>query len=293
MALLLGAAALFLLGLAAVGVPARPSLTRVLFIYGSVPPGTSDIEMVRITNTVQNGYSQLAEMLHAEQGHNVTEVHDTDPSVNPLTTLGLARYDLIVLGSNNRRFSKAEAAVIGSYVSAGGALLAFSDAQFGPLDPCSANGYGAGDLSDNDLLAQFGMAINHDNFRIVEADSTRFTDPTHPILRGIGRFKGEGVSLVRVNGAPAQVLVRGDNLQFCDGQPTTSNHAVTAIAQVGRGRVAATFDRNTFFNAGVGSAGTDLDEYDNRDYARNLFNWLARPGAPSLDGDRGSGARGR
>jgi hypothetical protein len=44
--------------------------------------------------------------------------------------------------------------------------------------------------------------------------------------------------------------------------------------------VVVTFDRNTFFNAGVGSAGTDLDELDNRDYARNIFNWLGRPDAP-------------
>jgi hypothetical protein len=45
---------------------------------------------------------------------------------------------------------------------------------------------------------------------------------------------------------------------------------------VGRGRVVATFDRNTWFNAGVGSDGTDISELDNRRYAYTVFDWLAR-----------------
>jgi hypothetical protein len=71
--------------------------------------------------------------------------------------------------------------------------------------------------------------------------------------------------------------VRGNGLLLTDGHTITgNNYAITAIANVGRGKVAATFDRNTFFNAGVGSDGTDLSEHDNRAYAYNLFNWLAR-----------------
>jgi hypothetical protein len=126
------------------------------------------------------------------------------------------------------------------------------------------------------------MRIEHDNYQVVVADGARFTNPNHPILRGLTQFKGEGVSLIRVIDAPATILVRGDGLLLTDGVTVTGpDYAITAIAQLGRGRVAVMFDRNTFFNAGVGSDGTDIGELDNRQYARNLFNWLARPGAPT------------
>jgi hypothetical protein len=89
------------------------------------------------------------------------------------------------------------------------------------------------------------------------------------------------VSLIHVTGGPAQIVVRGDGLLLTDGHTITGpDYAITAVAQVGRGRVAATFDRNTFFNAGVGSDGTDLSELDNTAYALNLFDWLARPRLP-------------
>src|SRR5207247_6324610 len=112
-------------------VSARPTLTRVLFLYGSVPPGTDPNDMVRIGNTGRNGYAQLAAMLLAEQGHNLTELADTDPAVNPLTLGTLVQYDLVVLGSNNRRFGPTEAGAVDAYLRRGGALLAFSDSRFG------------------------------------------------------------------------------------------------------------------------------------------------------------------
>jgi hypothetical protein len=273
--------ALFLL--TAEPAPARPGVTRVLFLYGSVPPGTHPDEMIRLGQTGANGYSQLVEYLLWEQGHNFFEVHDNDPSVNPLTMQHLELYDLLVLGSNNRRFSAQEAAVVYSFVQQGGALLALSDSRFGLSPDRQNNALGAGELSDNDLISQFGMRLEHDNYQVVTASTSRFALPNHPLLRAINSFKGEGVSLIKVTGGPAQIVVRGDGLLLTDGQTVTGpDYAITAFAQVGMGRVAATFDRNTFFNADVGSAGTDLSELDNRRYAYNLFNWLARPGAPGV-----------
>ena len=256
--------------------PARPTLTRVLFIYGNVPPGTDLIDMIRIGNTGRNGYSQLAELLHDEQGHNVTELNDLDPLLNPLRETFLSRYDLVVLGSNNRGFAAQEAGYLNLYVQNGGSVLALSDSRFG-LSPDRKNDVpGAGERSDNDLIAQFGMEIHHDNYTVVDASASRFVTPTHPILSGLTSFRGEGVSLIRRLGPPAQVLVRGDGLPLTNGQITGSDYAITMIANVGRGRVAAVFDRNTWFNAGVGSDGTDLSQLDNRQYARNIFDWLVR-----------------
>jgi len=263
------------------GQPDRITLTRILFLYGSVPPGTGKEDMIRISNVGRNGYAQLVNMLHTEQGHNVYELQDTDPVVTPLTLLALKPYDLLVLGSNNRRFSAGEASVLRQYVTEGGAVLALSDSRFGLSPNRSQNLLGAGELSDNDLVGQFGFYIEHDNYTVVDPTPARFVDPQHPILRGLSQFRGEGVSLIRVSGTEASIIVSGDGLPLTDGVTITGpNYAITAVAQVGQGRVAATFDRNTFFNSGVGSDGTDLDQFDNRQYARNLFNWLARPGAP-------------
>lgn len=256
--------------------PARPALTRVLFIYGNVPPGTGASEMIRIGNTGRNGYSQLADLLLSEQGHNITELHQLDPEVNPLRQEYLQQYDLVVFGSNNRRYSAQEAGFLRLYVERGGSVLALSDSRFGLSPDRKKDLPGAGEQSDNDLLAQFGMEIHHDNYTIVDPAASRFVTPTHPILSGITTFRGEGVSLIRRLGPPAQILVRGNGLPLTNGRTAGTDYAITMIATLGTGRVAATFDRNTFFNAGVGSDGTDLAYAHNRRYALNLFDWLTR-----------------
>jgi hypothetical protein len=46
------------------------------------------------------------------------------------------------------------------------------------------------------------------------------------------------------------------------------------VIEHGQGRVACHFDRNTFFNRN--GAGTNIHRFDNKRYAINLFNWLAR-----------------
>lgn len=257
---------------------ARPTITRVLFIYGSVPPATHESELISIYNTGRNGYSQLADYLLSEQGHIIEQVHDLDPSVNPLRVDHLKHYDLVVFGSNNREFAAQEAGHLNAYVEWGGSVLAFSDSRFGLSPNRQNNEPGAGDRSDNSILAQYGMRIDHDNYAVVTADASRFITPTHPLLSGIKSFRGEGVSLIKRLGPPAQILVRGDGLPLTNGQLTDSTYAITMFAQVGRGRVVATFDRNTWFNAGVGSDGTDISELDNRRYAYTVFDWLARTG---------------
>lgn len=268
--------ALVIVGSATQEATARPTITRVLFITGNVPPATHESELVSIYNTGRNGYSQLAEYLGFEQGHIVEQLNDLDPPVNPLRVDHLKQYDLVVFGSNNREFAAQEAGHLNAYVQWGGTVLAFSDSRFGLSPNRQNNEPGAGDRSDNSILAQYGMRIEHDNYAVVTADATRFVTPTHPLLSGVTSFKGEGVSLIKRLGPPAQILVRGDGLPLTNGQLTDNTYAITMFAQVGRGRVVATFDRNTWFNAGVGSDGTDISELDNRHYAYTVFDWLAR-----------------
>ena len=246
---------------------------RILFLYGSVPPGTYPEEMVRLTETGPDGYAQLAETLGL-LGFTPEERPDTGPSVNPLTQALLSQFNIVVFGSNNRRFTVEEQAEVLGYVKTGGAIFLFSDYQFGPSPDSERRVPGAGDLSDNDILQHFGMALEPDNFQEFLATSDRFLDPKHTILRGVSSFKGEGCGMIRVERDPGRILVRGDGIPLSDGSITDRTYAITAIAEVGLGRIAVTFDRNTFFNAGVKSGGTDLSEYDNYLYAINLFLWL-------------------
>jgi hypothetical protein len=113
-----------------------------------------------------------------------------------------------------------------------------------------------------------------------------FIQSDHPILASVNAFDGEGVSVgVRTTpkaGVTPQVIVRatvGSLTRNNDNDVKGSDRAVTTldgalvIAAAGFGRVAITFDRNTFFNTnGVGS---DLTRFDNARYAKNLFEWLA------------------
>jgi hypothetical protein len=275
--LAIGAGIIILVAVAATTrATARPTIARVLFIYGSVPPGTHESEMISVNNTGRNGYAQLADYLLSEQGHIIEQMHDLDPAVNPLREDHLKQYDLVVFGSNNRRYAAREAGALNAYVEWGGSVLALSDSRFGLSPNRKTNEPGAGELSDNDLIGQYGMRIEHDNYTVVTAGASRFVTPTHPFIAGITSFKGEGVSLIKRLGPPAQILVRGDGLPLTNGQLTDKTYAITMFAEVGRGRVAAVFDRNTWFNAGVGSDGTDISELDNRRYAYTVFDWLAR-----------------
>jgi hypothetical protein len=56
--------------------------------------------------------------------------------------------------------------------------------------------------------------------------------------------------------------------------------ASVVLVTAGAGRVAAFFDRNTFFNAN--GRGTDITKFDNRQLALNLFEWVADNTAPAV-----------
>lgn len=230
----------------------------VLYLYGSVPPGDAG-NMLRLNDTGGRGFSEFAATL-SDLGFAPTEMLDASIT---LDAAALAPYDVLVLSSNNRPFSAAEQQAVVDWVNAGGGLLAYSDSQFG---------YDEGRASDNDILLHFNMFVHHDNFAGVFTIDT-YTEQNY-ITDGI-TFKGEGVSLVRVLGPPARILAecQGGNcvLHPIDG-PIQANDAALAIAEVGAGRVAVTFDRNTFFNPP--GAGTNINEVDNREYLRRLAIWL-------------------
>ena len=74
------------------------------------------------------------------------------------------------------------------------------------------------------------------------------------------------------------------------GPSRASNPTIDAaliVAGVDEGKIAGHYDRNTFFN--LNGAGTNINRFDNKQYALNLFGWLVGAFDP-LEGDyNGSG----
>jgi hypothetical protein len=268
-----------------VGAPAvaqeRP---RLLYLYGdvaadgTVPSGEAEpFHQMRLVDEGPRGMSQFKAALEAV-GFEVAEAYDATLRLEAAT---LASVRVLILGSNQRRFSPAEAAAVREWVEAGGGLLAWSDSAFGGDHGKVGLGNEAGRLSDNDLTVQFGLFFMTDNgagnylVRVYEFD--HFINANK--REGGVAFRGEGVSPVRVS-PPARVLARlqegglggGLRLNPVDGPLNAARDAALAIAEVGRGRVVGVFDRNLFWNAGEG---TRLNDNDNRAFAQRIALWAA------------------
>ncbi len=234
--------------------------SAILYLYGSVPPALAGHQL-RLNDAGGKGFSQFAQALR-DVGLEPVEALDTTVTLDAAT---LAQYHVVIFSSNNRRFTAAEQNAVVAFVNAGGGILLFSDSGFG---------FEEGRASDNDIAQHFNLLIHHDNYGGVYTIS-QYTQP-HFITDGI-TFKGEGVSMVRVLGAPAVQLAEcqgGAKKLHDDDGPIQASDSVLAVAEVGLGRVAVTFDRNTFFNPP--GAGTNITEVNNRQYAKNLVVWLAR-----------------
>lgn len=194
-----------------------------------------------------------------------------------LEELELSDYDVIVFGSNNAVYDEAAIDAVEDWVRAGGGALFISDANFG-------SDWADAPDSDQQFLDRFGLVMNQDQGTyVLERDQSDFDQPDHPILAGVDAFDGEGVSPI-VAQAQADVVAGAKNMTRVNSPPFGSQNqgesrpvepldgALVAL-EVDLGRVAGHFDRNTFFN--LNGAGTNINRFDNRTYAINLFEWLA------------------
>ena len=295
----------------------------ILFVRGATRSGgflnggtaaQRDDQLADINNTStaagNHGWGTLAATLRNE-GYVVEQI--TEPKGNdtgdPVTgrpirfeTLDLTKYAAIVFGSNNARYPRESVDAIDTYIRNGGGAIFISDANFG------AHWRDAPD-SDQAFLARYGLIVNQDNGTYpLQRAAGDFIVPTHPILRGVDVFDGEGVSPIVVPVTPPpdmfiqRVVGARDQTRNNDGadpvenfsgslRPVTSQDASLVTVNVGRGRIAAYFDRNTFFNDG--GVGSQLSKNDNRQFALNLFDFISdatppvvidddfTPGAPS------------
>ena len=288
------------------------SQTRALFIRGGAGTvgffeGGADEQGASIFNKATNGgnhgWGELAAALRAE-GFQLEEATEDPvaatspfrtPTPVPLEAMDLSVYDVIVFGSNNAEYVGAQVDALLSYVNDGGAALFISDANFGQF-------WGDAPSSDQAFLERIGWEMNQDQGTYALSRSGGdFLVPNHPILDGVASFDGEGVSpitlvdddvLLEIDGL--QVPVRSQILTRAKGSvrrntgdsqgPSSQDTAADGtllVAEIGAGRIAGHFDRNTFFN--LNGAGTNIRRLSNEVYARNLFNWLvddAFVGAP-------------
>jgi hypothetical protein len=296
----------------------------VLFVHGADRSGgfieaTNDAQRTEQLASIDNastaggnhGWKQLADQLRG-QGYTLTEIKEPLESGAPptgqttgraldLTVNFLRKYDLVVFASNNAVYSAASVDAVDAYLRGGGAGLFISDGNFG-------SDWRDAPASDTQFLSRYGLAVNQDNGTYaVRRDQGDFTTPNHPVLFGVNAFDGEGVSPIRLpTAAPAGVtltpLARAKGVTFDNGLTLPFNQnrgdarqadardASLVLGNVGAGRFAAFFDRNTFFN--TNGAGTNLTRFDNARLATNLFNWAtdkAPPAVASSSFDQGRG----
>jgi hypothetical protein len=274
---------------------ARADAPRVLFVRGG--DGTGGFleskdrkgkteQLADITNAQtfggNHGWATLARELRAA-GFELDQILEgpvEKPAPIDMKVLTGDKVDIVVFGSNNVIYSKAQADAFWDYIARGGSALFISDANFGP------NWWGAPN-SDQSLLDRAGVVVNQDHGTYaLKRDVGDFIAPDHPVLTGVNAFDGEGVSPVQLPEQPVEgfkvtpiVRAKGktrENPGDKQGKTrdVTDRDCALLIIEHGKGRVACHFDRNTFFN--LNGAGTSIERHDNKQYALNLFNWLAR-----------------
>lgn len=184
---------------------------------------------------------------------------------------------MIVFGSNNASYSGQAVDSLHAYIKRGGSALFISDANWG-------QNWGDAPSSDQVFITSLGWKMNQDQGTYT-LYSSNFKDKNHLILNNVNSFDGEGVSPItlennRVEGVKSTILApaknqvrRNTGMNKGPSQSPTSKDASLIVAEVGEGRVAGHFDRNTFFNSN--GAGSNIHKNSNKEYAINLFHWLA------------------
>ncbi|QDT70157.1 Di-glucose binding within endoplasmic reticulum [Planctomycetes bacterium MalM25] len=212
--------------------------------------------------------------------------------------LDLTEYDAIVFGSNNAVYDTAAIDAIEAYVRGGGSTLFISDANFGG-DWADASD------SDQQFLDRFGLIMHQDQgtYSLFRSQGD-YAVPGHPILTGVDRFDGEGVTPIELGtptaGVDVDLIVGAEGSTRLNQPPfggnnqgpsRSSNPTIDGVLVAGTadaGKIAGHYDRNTFFNQN--GAGTNINRFDNKQYALNLFGWLVGAFDP-LPGDYdGNGA---
>lgn len=258
---------------------------NVAYIYGDVskegdvPSGEKPaFHQMRLNDESRLGLSSFKKAIE-ETGLNIEEYYDAETTLNRSF---LSKIDVLILGSNQKTFSKSEIKCVSKWVENGGGILAWSDSGFGGGYKATGVDNVLGRDSDNLIMQQFGMYFLTDNaagnYLIKNYTENHFINDNNK--NGGVAFRGEGVSFVRVSN-PAIILAAADGgglggvlrVNKIDGVFNSKTDAALAIAKIKKGRVVGLFDRNMLWNDG--GPGTQLSHSDNREFAQRIVLWAA------------------
>ena len=299
--------AVLLIGVILVDVAATRADSRLLIIRGADRSGgfleaNTDAgrteQLADIHNTSRSsgnhGWYEFAETLRGAGFSVEQQVESVEPTAPPtgqtqgigvpFDTMDLSRYDVLLFGSNNAVYDTPAVDAVEDYIRSGGGAIFISDANFGSDWADASN-------SDQQFLDRFGLTMHQDRGTYaLSRGSGEFLVPDHPIFDGVDRFDGEGVTPIELGTLTAGIDVT--RLALAKGQTRLNeppfgnrnqgpsrnsgpNDAALLVATADAGRIVGHFDRNTFFN--LNGAGTNINRYDNRQYAVNLVTWAAVP----------------
>ncbi|HQY87318.1 MAG TPA: hypothetical protein PK402_01580 [Tepidisphaeraceae bacterium] len=253
------------------------------------------------TSNGNHGWKKLSTLL-TNEGYVVSQITESLEANAPTTgqtqgraidfaSMNLDQYGVIVLASNNATYSDASVDALEQFVLDGGGVLFISDANFG-------SDWRDAPMSDQKFLSKFGVTVNQDNdtYTLKRSDG-HFAVPTSPLLRDVDEIDGEGVSPFTLGTAPSGVQTRrivvargtvfnnngnnASNQYRGTSRAAGANDAAVFAALADSGRVVGHFDRNTFFN--TNGAGTNITRFDNTQFARNVFDFLADNDSPAVE----------
>lgn len=269
---------------------------RVLYLYGAVDADGDlrgedgydgdPFHQMRLGDSGPLGMSKLAAAIR-ELGVDLEERYDGSLIFD---AEALGAYDVLWLGSSQRRVTDAERRAVGAWVRDGGGIVAYSDSALGGDYRLVGVDNTTGADARNRLLSGFGLqfftdqgASGGDNL-VTDWRVDHYLNTVDGRPRQL-RFRGEGTSPIRIDPdwperrAGDRVYQVARHQHGGAGGPVTvdggydpKRDCAVCVAEVGDGRVVATFDRNTFWNAGTG---TDITEHDNRRYAQKLVAFAA------------------
>ncbi|PLX18647.1 MAG: hypothetical protein C0601_04210 [Candidatus Muiribacterium halophilum] len=203
--------------------------------------------------SIHGGYSDLADLLR----HNDFNVIDRDITLDNISK----DIDILVIPEPNDPFSKNEIKEIVRFTKDGGSLLIIGNHSGADRN---GNGYDAV-LSLNEFVFHFGFLFNTGHTTDVPLLMTE-----HPICNNvdvIGSFAGTTITPVLSNVRP--VLL------------TKNNNPFMVESTLGKGKILALCD-TAMFDDGTGTEGKHLHNvfnsimYSNRQFAMNIFNYLAK-----------------
>lgn len=185
----------------------------------------------------------------------------------PITSDTLKSSNILVLWNPNNNLEESEVAALSKFIEDGGSLLILASHEYDMIDPTRD--------SLNTLLEPYGIRIMKNgtddptNRKGCSCTPIIHNFTSHPITKDINSIiLYKPASLEVKNSAIA--IAKGDNDTFSIGTEPVGgeNVVIVAVSEKDKGKVAVIGSPYIFDNGKIG-------EMQNKEFAKNLFLWLA------------------